>query len=83
MFQKFSDLQKAKELQKAMASETLRVEDKGVTVVVNGGMKIEKIRLNPQLELEEQSVILRNLINQSFLSIQKKLATKILKEKIF
>lgn len=83
MFQKFNDLKKAKELQQIMASETVKVEDQGVIVIVNGNMKIEEIKLNPQLVPEEQAVILKDLINQAFLGVQKKLATKILKEKIF
>ena len=77
MFQKFNDLKKAQALQRAMTSETIKVEDHGITVVMNGNMKIEEINLNPQLNIEEQNDILKDLLNNTFLTMQKKLALKL------
>lgn len=77
MFQKFNDLKKAQALQRAMASETIKVEEHGITIVMNGNMKIEEINLNSQLNIEEQNDILKDLLNKTFLTMQKKLALKL------
>ena len=83
MFRKFSDFKKAKDLQKTFAKEKVKLEDHGLTVVINGNMKIEDIKLNPQLDLTEQEESLKKLINQAFLAVQQKIAAKIIKEKLF
>ena len=83
MFQKFSDLKKAKALQKTFAEEKVEMEDQGLKVVINGNMKIEEIHLDPQLKAEEQAERLKTLINRAFLGVQQKIAAKIIKEKLF
>ena len=83
MFQKFSDLKKAKALQKTFAEEKVEMEDQGLKVVINGNMKIEEIQLDPQLKAEEQAERLKTLINRAFLGVQQKIAAKIIKEKLF
>lgn len=82
MFKKLSDLKKAQALQKIMASESVTKEKEGVTVSVSGDMKIEKIILNPDLDLESQEEILKSLINQAWQELQKKLAMKLFSETI-
>ena len=64
MFQKFSDLKKAKALQKTFAEEKVEMEDQGLKVVINGNMKIEEIHLDPQLKAEEQAERLKAQIEQ-------------------
>lgn len=83
MFQKFSELKKAKKLQEAFSSERVKLEREGIEVTVNGQMKIEEIQLNSQLAAEEQEEALVALLNEAFSILQKKVAAKILKEKLF
>jgi len=83
MFQKFNELNKAKKLQEAFSSEKVKLEREGIEVTVSGQMKIEEIRLNSQLTAEEQGKALVGLLNEAFSILQKKVAAKILKEKLF
>ena len=77
MFKKLNDLKKAQALQKIMASEKITKEKEGISVSVNGDMKIENIILNPDLELKHQEEIVKDLVNQAWHDLQKKLAMKL------
>lgn len=66
----FNNLKKIKELQSSLKEEKIKVENKGISVIVNGNLEIEEINLNPSLEIESQEKILKNSINEAFRKIQ-------------
>lgn len=70
MLDKFKQLSQLRELQKSLKEEKVEVEDRGVKVVVNGNMEIEEIFLNESLSIEEQAIVLKKCINDSFKKIQ-------------
>ena len=82
MLDKFKDLNQLRKLKSVLGEEEARLEEKGVEVLVTGEMKIKEIKLNHQLEAEEQAILLKNLINRAFQEVQKKVATK-MKEGMF
>ena len=82
MFDKFKDLNQLKKLKSVLGEEEERLEENGVEVLVSGEMKIKEIKLNYQLEAEEQAILLKDLINRAFQEVQKKVAIK-MKEGMF
>ncbi len=76
MFNKFKDLNQLRKLKSALGEVEERLEERGVKVLVNGEMKIKEIKLNYQLEAEEQAILLKDLINRAFREVQKKVAVK-------
>jgi DNA-binding protein YbaB len=82
MFDKFKDLNQLRKLKSVLGEEEERLEENGVEVLVSGEMKIKEIKLNYQLEAEEQATLLRDLINRAFQEVQKKVAAK-MKEGMF
>ena len=77
MFDFMKQVSQLRQLQSQMKNERLEKEKDGIRVVVNGEMRIEEIRLNPDLPPEEQSQLLKNIINDAFEEIQKRLASKL------
>jgi len=76
MFDKLKQLKELKELRDSLSQEKEEVEKEGVKVVINGEMKIEEIRLNPELEKEKQEKILEECINEAIKKIQMVVARK-------
>ncbi len=70
MFNKFKQLQQARELQAALAQEREEVEKQGIKVVVTGTMKIDSIILNPSLDKLTQEQLLKECINEAMQKIQ-------------
>ncbi len=70
MFDKLKQLQQLKELRDSLSQEKEEVERKGVKVIINGKMEIEKIHLNSGLNKEEQEQILKECINEAMKKIQ-------------
>lgn len=78
MFDKFKQLKQLKQLQDEIKKETASAEQKGVKVVVNGSMKIEEIKLNPDLKPEQQQQILKDCINEAMEKIKGKFSEKMM-----
>jgi DNA-binding protein YbaB len=76
MFDKLKQLKQLKELRDSVSQEKVEVENKGVKVIINGKMEIEKICLNPDLSKEEQETILKECINEAMKKVQMLLASK-------
>ncbi|MDD5606816.1 MAG: YbaB/EbfC family nucleoid-associated protein [Candidatus Pacebacteria bacterium] len=70
MFDKFKQLQKARELQNALSQERAEVEKQGIKVIVTGTMKIDSITLNPGLDQTTQEQLLKECINEAMQKIQ-------------
>ncbi len=81
MFDKLKQLGQLTQLKKlkdSLEKERKEVEKEGVKVIVNGKMEIEEIKLNPNLEIEEQEKIVKDCINEAMQQIQKEAAQKMM-----
>ena len=76
MFNQIKQIAKLKKIKESMEKERKMIEKNGVSVVVNGKMEIEEIKLNPNLEIKTQEELIKECINNAFLEIQKEIANK-------
>ncbi len=70
MFDKLKKINKIRKIQSSLKQEKATSENQGVSVVVNGNLKIEEIKLNPELEKEKQETILKDCLNEAMQKIQ-------------
>ena len=70
MFDKLKQLKQLKEVQKSLKDEKATAEKQGIKVVVNGNLKLEEIKLNPDLTQELQENIVKECINEAMQKIQ-------------
>lgn len=61
-------------MQDSFKAERETVQKKGITVTINGNMEVERIILNPALEVRDAEEALRQCINEANKNIQKRLA---------
>jgi DNA-binding protein YbaB len=56
---------RAKNLQDALASQTVTIEQNGVTLVIDGNQKVKSVKINPELTPEDLENILPPLLNEA------------------
>ncbi|MEK7061909.1 MAG: YbaB/EbfC family nucleoid-associated protein [Patescibacteria group bacterium] len=78
MFENLKNLQKLKQMQDDFKKEKLTVEKRGVTVVMNGNFEVEDVKLNSELNLEDQQDALKEALNEARENIQKTLAKSLM-----
>jgi len=78
MFDKLKQLHQLKKLKDVLEKERREVEKEGIRVVVNGKMEIEEIKLNPELSVERQEMIIKDCINSAMRQIQMEAAQKMM-----
>lgn len=76
MLNKLRQIKQIRELQSSFAKEKVEAEKKGTKVVINGKMEIEEVKLNPELETEDQEKIIRDCINDAMDKMKALLAQK-------
>ncbi len=76
MFDSFKKIKELKEISDMLSKERIEIEKKGIKVIINGKMEIEKIKLNSALPKEEQEKILKDCLNEAAKKIQISLAQK-------
>ena len=79
MFDKLKQLQKLKDIQQILKQERIEVEKDGTKIVINGGLEIELIQLNPLLDKEKQEKILKDCFNEALKKINVSIAQKVSK----
>jgi DNA-binding protein YbaB len=73
----FKDLRsQAKTLQNTLAQETVKVERGGVSLVMDGNLKVKSLTINQNLSKESLEGILTDLINEAIKKTQKIMARK-------
>lgn len=77
MFDQLKQLAQLKSLQNQIAKEKFEAEFDGVKAVVNGGMTIEEISLNPALDLPRQQRAAKEAINRAMKEAQSGAAKKL------
>ena len=78
MFDNFKKIAELKKMQDSFKQEKLIIEDKGVSVIMNGNFEVEEIKLNPELSIEDQQSTLKYCLNKAREDIQKTLAQKMM-----
>lgn len=78
MFDKIKQLHQLRNIQNEFKKERLVFEDRGVSVTINGAFEIEEIKLNPELEIQDQQEALKHCLNKAREEIQKTLAQKMM-----
>jgi DNA-binding protein YbaB len=74
VFDQLKKIAELKKLQDSFKKEMMTVEKRGVTVTMNGSLEIEDIKLNPELNINDQQTVLKQCLNEAKGDIQKKLA---------
>jgi len=77
MFEKLKQIRQLKKLGDSLSKEKTEIEKKGIKVVVNGKIEVEKIQLNPELDIKEQERILEECINEAIKKVQMEVFQKI------
>ncbi|MEX2436794.1 MAG: YbaB/EbfC family nucleoid-associated protein [Candidatus Paceibacterota bacterium] len=75
MFDNLKDLKKLRDLQNQLKKETVTIEKNGVSLTINGEMKIQSLSLNPDLETSEQEKIVIDCFDEAMSKIRKKLSS--------
>ena len=70
MFDKIKRMKQLWDAKRAIESEKIEAEYDGVRVVVNGSMKVQEIKLNPNLDLERQQASVKECLNQAMQKAQ-------------
>ncbi len=76
MLDKFKQVKQLKELQRELQKEKTEIEKRGIKVVVNGKMEVEKIELDMELSKEEQEETLLSCLNEAMQKMQLTAARK-------
>ncbi len=77
MFDQLKQLKQLKDLQNKLGQEEAAAEKDGVTVKVNGQMKILEVQLNPDLSQSKQEELIVWCANQAMKEIQSRAAQAI------
>jgi DNA-binding protein YbaB len=78
MFDKLKQLHQLKKMQDEFKKERITVEKRGVTVTLNGNFEVEDVILNPELNIEEQQMVVKDVLNEAKANVQKALAQKMM-----
>lgn len=76
MLDKFKQLAQLKKLQDEVKAQKFTAEKDGVKVVINGSFFVEDVVLNPDLDRDTQSQLVKELINDANKSAQHAMASK-------
>jgi DNA-binding protein YbaB len=77
MFNKLKQISQLKAIKREMEQAKFEVTKDGVTVVINGAMTVENITLNPELNIERQSRMVTDCVNEAIKKSQQEMAKKL------
>ena len=73
----FKDLRsQAKQIQNVLAEETITVEKRGITVVMNGNMEVKKITISESVSKESLESLMAECVNETIKKTQRVMAQK-------
>lgn len=80
MFNKLKHLKdlrdSAKQMQNALAGESVTIEKKGITITMDGNMQITKITISEDMSKEKIAEIMKDCINDAIKKTQRLMAQK-------
>jgi len=77
MLDKLKQIAKLKAMQDQMKNEKFEVEREGIKIVVNGSLSIEEVILNPELDIERQARLVKDITNEVIKKAQMGMAQKL------
>jgi DNA-binding protein YbaB len=78
MFDNLKKLAELKKMQDSFKKERATIERRGVSITINGNLEVEEIKLNPELSIDEQQKVLKEVINEAKENMQKTLAKSLM-----
>lgn len=78
MFDQFKKIAELKKLQDSLKKETVISQENGISITMNGNFEVENVKLNPDLNLEDQEKSLKICLNKAKEEIQKKMAKSLM-----
>jgi len=78
MFDNLKKLAELKKMQDSFKKERATTEKRGVSITINGNLEVEEIKLNPELSIDEQQKVLKEVINEAKENMQKNLAKSLM-----
>ena len=78
MFDNLKQLKKLKELRDSLGKERIEIEKEGIKIVINGKMEMEEVKLNSELDIEQQQRIIKDCFNEAVGKIQRIAAEKMM-----
>ena len=76
MFEQLKQLKKIQEIQAALKNEKVTCERQGITVIINGKLEVEEVKLNPALSAFDQEKALKDCFNDAMGKVQMIVARK-------
>ena len=70
MFDKLKQLKKLKDLQDSLKKKEIAVEKEGISVVIDGSLKVKEIRINSEIDKSKQENLLRECFNEAMQKAQ-------------
>ncbi len=77
MFDKFKQMAQLKALQNELSKQTFDATFQGVTVTVSGDMSIRNVVLNPELDINQQALAVKDAINGAMNEAKKGMAKQL------
>jgi len=78
MFDNFKKLAELKKIQENLKNEEATAESRGVSVTVNGNFDVKEIKLNPELNIEDQAKAVVEAANEANKGIKEKMAKSLM-----
>ena len=78
VFDQFKKIAELKKMQDSFKKEKETIEKEGILVEINGNFEVEEIKLNSELNLQDQQEVLKQCLNDARESIQKNLAKSLM-----
>jgi DNA-binding protein YbaB len=80
MFNKLKQIKdlrdQAKVMQNALAGESVTVDKKGLSIIMNGNMEITSVKINEEISKDKLETIIKDNANDAIKQIQKVMAKK-------
>lgn len=73
MFDKFKQLNELRKMQSEIKKQKTSAEKDGVKIVINGGMQVEQVTLNPEVKPKDQEKAVKEAFNEAVKKIQKQI----------
>ncbi len=67
---------KAKQMQSALADESVTIEKNGVKIIINGNLEVTSITIKEELKKENLEALLQECFNDGVKKVQKLMAQK-------
>lgn len=78
MFDNLKKIAELKKIQENLKKEEATVERNGVSATVNGNFEIKNIKLNPELNIEDQERAVLGAINEANKDMKEKMAKSLM-----